>query len=183
AVGQPVHIMSSMMPVFLMAIATDSIHIFNEFYFRLKETPDRRRAVLETMHAVGPPVRYTALATAAGFGVLVLGGIIPVQVFGIFVAFGTIVIRLLSFTLIPAVMMLVSTRVLMAASGRDDLDTGASRWLGALGRTSIRNPRAVLGVGAVILILIGIGIPKIRINNNMIHWVKASSEVAQAAKG
>src|SRR3990172_4463591 len=32
--GFPVHIMSSMAPVFLMAIATDSIHIFNEFYFR-----------------------------------------------------------------------------------------------------------------------------------------------------
>src|SRR4030067_2798509 len=33
--GYPVHIMSSMIPVFLMAIATDSVHIFNEFYFRL----------------------------------------------------------------------------------------------------------------------------------------------------
>jgi len=29
--GFPIHIMSSMAPVFLMAIATDSIHIFNEF--------------------------------------------------------------------------------------------------------------------------------------------------------
>lgn len=180
AVGQPVHIMSSMMPVFLMAIATDSIHIFNEFYFRLRETPDRRRAVLETMQAVGPPVRYTALATAAGFGVLVLGGIIPVRVFGIFVAFGTVIIRLLSFSLIPAVMMLVSKRVLMAASARDDLETGASRWLGALGRTSIRHPRAVLGAGAVVLVLVAVGIPKIRINNNMIHWFKSSSEIATA---
>jgi predicted RND superfamily exporter protein len=180
AVGQPVHIMSSMMPVFLMAIATDSIHIFNEFYFRLKETPDRRRAVLETLQTVGPPVRYTALATAAGFGVLVLGGIVPVRVFGIFVAFGTVIIRLLSFTLIPAVMMLVSKRVLIAASVRDDLETGASRWLGAIGRTSIRHPRAVLGAGAVLLVLVGVGIPKIRINNNMIHWFKASSEIATA---
>jgi uncharacterized protein len=180
AVGQPVHIMSSMMPVFLMAIATDSIHIFNEFYFRLKETPDRRRAVLETLQTVGPPVRYTALATAAGFGVLALGGIIPVRVFGIFVAFGTIIIRLLSFTLIPAVMMLVSKRVLVAASVRDDLETGASRWLGALGRASIRHPRAVLGAGAVLLVLVGIGIPRIRINNNMIRWFKSSSEIATA---
>lgn len=180
AVGQPIHIMSSMMPVFLMAIATDSIHIFNEFYFRLKEQPDRRRAVLETMLAVGAPVQYTALATAAGFGVLALGGIIPVRVFGIFVAFGTVVIRLLSFSFIPAVMMLVSGRRLAAASGRDDLDTGASRWLSALGRTSIRHPRAVLGAGAILLVVIAFGIPKIRINNNMIRWFKSSSEIATA---
>lgn len=182
AVGQPIHIMSSMMPVFLMAIATDSIHIFNEFYFRLKEQPDRRRAVLDTMLAVGAPVQYTALATAAGFGVLVLGGIIPVRVFGIFVAFGTVVIRLLSFSFIPAVMMLISGRRLAAAAarGHDDLDTGASRWLSALGRTSIRHPRAVLGAGAILLVIIAFGIPKIRINNNMIRWFKSSSEIATA---
>src|SRR4030067_625821 len=35
--GYPVHIMSSMAPVFLMAIGTDSIPIFNEFYFRYRE--------------------------------------------------------------------------------------------------------------------------------------------------
>ena len=105
AIGQPVHIMSSMMPVFLMAIATDSIHIFNEFYFRLREVADRRRAVLETIETVGAPVRYTALATAAGFGVLVIGGIVPVRVFGLFTALGTLVIRLMSFSFIPAVMM------------------------------------------------------------------------------
>jgi predicted RND superfamily exporter protein len=180
AVGQPVHIMSSMMPVFLMAIATDSIHIFNEFYFRLRETRDRRQAVLETMHVVGAPVRYTALATAAGFGVLALSGIIPVRVFGIFVAFGTVVIRLMSFSLIPAVMMLVSGRVATVASGQDHLDKGASRWLSALARTSIRYPRAVLGAGALLLLIVGMGIPKIRINNNMIRWFKSSSEIATA---
>src|SRR3989304_7317694 len=70
ALGFPVHIMSSMAPVLLMAIATDSMHIFNEFYFRYREKGNRRAAIIETMQAVGRPVRYTALATAAGFGVL-----------------------------------------------------------------------------------------------------------------
>jgi predicted RND superfamily exporter protein len=63
--GLPVHIMSSMIPVFLMAIATDSIHIFNEFFFRFGESRDKRQAILDTIQAVGKPVRYTALATAA----------------------------------------------------------------------------------------------------------------------
>ncbi|MFN3740543.1 MAG: MMPL family transporter, partial [Thermodesulfovibrionales bacterium] len=67
--GIPIHIMSSMSPVFLMAIATDSIHIFNEFYFRFREVGNKRAAIIETMKAVGRPVRYTAAATAAGFAV------------------------------------------------------------------------------------------------------------------
>jgi predicted RND superfamily exporter protein len=180
AVGQPVHIMSSMMPVFLMAIATDSIHIFNEFYFRVGKSSDRRRVVLETLDAVGPPVRYTALATAAGFGVLVLGGIIPVRVFGLFVAFGTMVIRLMSFSLIPAVMMLVRGQTLDRASRGEDVETGASRWLAAMARASIRRPRTVLAAGAVLLAVVAVGIPRIRINNNMIRWFKADSEIAIA---
>ncbi|MBI3754724.1 MAG: MMPL family transporter [Deltaproteobacteria bacterium] len=115
--GYPVHIMSSMIPVFLMAIATDSIHIFNEFYFRFRETKNKKQAVLDTMRVVGQPVKYTALATAAGFGVLAIMHIIPVKVFGIFIAFGTIVIRLMSFSLIPAAMMLVSEKKILAATG------------------------------------------------------------------
>jgi len=70
ALGFPIHIMSSMAPVFLMAIATDSIHIFNEFYFRYKEEKDKRRAIIEAMKAVSRPVRNTALATAAAFSSL-----------------------------------------------------------------------------------------------------------------
>jgi hypothetical protein len=80
--GFPVHIMSSMAPVFLMAIATDSMHIFNEFYFRYRESGDKRGAILATMQAVSRPVRNTALATAAGFAVLLFMNIVPVRVFG-----------------------------------------------------------------------------------------------------
>src|SRR4030042_1184540 len=57
ALGFPIHIMSSMSPVFLMAIATDSIHIFNEFYFRYREKGDKTAAIIETMNAVVRPVR------------------------------------------------------------------------------------------------------------------------------
>jgi predicted RND superfamily exporter protein len=180
AVGQPVHIMSSMMPVFLMAIATDSIHMFNEFYFRLREVSDRRRAVLDTIESVGAPVRYTALATAAGFAVLMVGGIVPVRVFGLFTAFGTIVIRLMSFSFIPAVMMLVSEDRLHRASRRETLDAGASSWLAALGRMSVSHPRAVAASGLVLLLVALGGLPSIRINNNMVRWFKAGSDVRVA---
>ncbi len=180
AVGQPVHIMSSMMPVFLMAIATDSIHMFNEFYFRLREVPDRRRAVLDTIESVGAPVRYTALATAAGFAVLMVGGIVPVRMFGLFTAFGTIVIRLMSFSFIPAVMMLVSEDRLRRATRRETLDAGASSWLAALGRVSVGHPRAVAASGLVLLLVALGGLPSIRINNNMVRWFKAGSDVRVA---
>ncbi|MBI3752510.1 MAG: MMPL family transporter, partial [Deltaproteobacteria bacterium] len=179
--GYPVHIMSSMIPVFLMAIATDSIHIFNEFYFRFRELKDKRQAVLDTMRVVGQPVKYTALATAAGFAVLATMHIIPVKVFGIFIAFGTVVIRLMSFSLIPAAMMLVSEKkILAAASGEDETENIAARILKKLGAIGAHKSAATVTAGIIVLILAGIGIGKIHVNNNMVKWFKAGSDVREA---
>jgi len=178
----PVHIMSSMIPVFLMAISTDSIHIFNEFYFRFNEVKDKKKAVIDTINTVGAPVRYTALATAVGFGVLAIGGIIPVRVFGLFVAFGTVVIRFMSFTFIPAVMMLVKEEKLLKVSSRDSLEKGASVWLGKLGRFATAKPKILLGIGFILLVLAIVGISQIRVNNNMVKWFKEKSEIRQADK-
>ena len=178
--GFPVHIMSSMIPVFLMAISTDSIHIFNEFYFRFNEVRDKKRAVTDTLDSVGAPVRYTALATAVGFAVLALGGIIPVRVFGLFVAFGTMVIRLMSFTFLPAVMVLQKEEKLLKASQRDSLEKGASVWLGKLGRFALARPKTLLAAGILLLALAIVGINQIRVNNNMVKWFKANSELREA---
>src|SRR3989338_723807 len=106
--GYPVHIMSSMSPVFLMAIATDAVHIFNEFAFRIQEVKDKRQAVLETMTVVGGPVFYSDVTTAVGFAALATGAIIPVKIYGLVVGFGTMVILLMSYTLVPAILMLMS---------------------------------------------------------------------------
>ena len=178
--GFPVHIMSSMIPVFLMAISTDSIHIFNEFYFRFNEIRDKKMAVTDTLDSVGAPVRYTALATAVGFAVLALGGIIPVRVFGLFVAFGTMVIRLMSFTFLPAVMVLQKEEKLLKASQRDSLEKGASVWLGKLGRFALARPKTLLAAGILLLALAIVGINQIRVNNNMVKWFKANSELREA---
>ncbi|MBI5437981.1 MAG: MMPL family transporter [Nitrosomonadales bacterium] len=118
--GFPIHIMSSMAPVFLMAIATDSIHIFNEFYFRYRERGDKLAAIRETMQAVSRPVRYTALATAAGFAVLLFMNIVPVQVFGGLIAFGTVVLRLFSFSLIPAILTFVKEEKIAKVADSED---------------------------------------------------------------
>src|SRR3989338_5919767 len=98
--------MSSMSPVFLMAIATDAVHIFNEFSFRLGEGQDKRKAILETMKVVAYPVFYSDVTTAVGFAALATVTIVPVKIFGLVVAFGTLVILLMSYTFVPALLML-----------------------------------------------------------------------------
>ncbi|MDP3297290.1 MAG: MMPL family transporter [Thermodesulfovibrionia bacterium] len=179
--GFPIHIMSSMSPVFLMAIATDSIHIFNEFYFRYREKRDKKAAIIETMNAVGRPVRYTALATAVGFGVLIFMHIIPVRVFGFGIAFGTIALRLLSFSFIPAVLTFIKEEKISKASSHEDIELSrTARVLRALGGFGTHSPKATVFVGLVILVIAIIGTTKIVVNNNMVEWFKKNSDVRVA---
>lgn len=179
--GFQVHIMSSMSPVFLMAIATDSIHIFNEYYFRYREKKNKKVAILKTMEAVSRPVRYTALATAAGFAVLLFMQIIPVKVFGGLVAFGTIVLRLLSFSFIPAVLTFIKAEKIEKAAAREDVGLSRSaRLLKALAGFGAHKPKATVLVGLVLVVVAIIGTTKINTNNNMVELFKYDSEVRTA---
>lgn len=179
--GFPIHIMSSMAPVFLMAIATDSIHIFNEFYFRFRETRDKKKAIIETMQAVSRPVRYTALATAASFAVLLFMNIIPVKVFGGLVAFGTISLRILSFSFIPAMFTFVKEEKLSKIARTEDNSMGkASQFLKKLAGFGVHHPRNTVLVGLVLFVIAVVGLSRISVNNNLVEWFKKSSEVRVA---
>ncbi|MBI5598259.1 MAG: MMPL family transporter [Deltaproteobacteria bacterium] len=179
--GFPVHIMSSMSPVFLMAIATDSIHIFNEFCFRFREGKERKAAIIETMKAVGVPLVYSDLTTAVGFGSLLLANIIPVKVFGLGVAFGTLVLLLSSFTLIPAFLMFIGDEKLSRASSREEAGAGRTpALLSRLAGLGAMRPKATVAVGFVLLIIAVAGVTMISVNNNMVGWFKKGSDIRRA---
>lgn len=177
ALGFPVHIMSSMAPVFLMAIATDSIHIFNEFFQRYQPHLNRAEVVRQTMMAVARPVRFTALATALGFAVLLFMTIIPVKVFGAIIVLGTIVLRLLSFYLVPACLMLVPVPALSALKNEDDAIARLTGWISSW---AVRAALPTVGVALGLVLLSSWGASKSVVDNNMVRWFKQSSEVRQA---
>ena len=178
--GVPIHIMASMGPVFLMAISTDTVHIFNEFYFRYKDVHDKREAILQTMETTAAPIAYSDLTTAAGFASLAVGPIVPVKIFGLLVAFGTLVVLLMSFTLVPALMALMNEERIERVNLKKDPGGVISRWLSGVGRFAAGRRTAVVLAGALLLAVSAVGIARIRVNNNMIHWFKAGSDVREA---
>lgn len=179
--GFPIHIMSSMSPVFLMAIATDSIHIFNEFYFRYREKGDKKAAIIETMKVVRSPLIYTDITTAVGFGSLMLANIIPVKVFGFGVGFGTIALLLLSFSIVPALLTFIKVDKIERIIAREDISTSrTSIFLRKLGSVGAYRPKTTVTIGLILFVFAVIGITKIVVNNNMVEWFKENSEVRVA---
>lgn len=176
--GFPVHIMTSMSPVFLMAIATDSVHVFNEFSWRRREMSDHCAAIIETLRVTRRPLLFTDITTAVAFVSLLFSAFAPVRVFGLCVAFGTLALLLLSFSVVPAILALTPATPRGGEKGDASSRVGAlARWLAGLGA---RHPRRTLLVVGVLVLASGLGMTKLRVNNNQIDWFKQSSPVRQA---
>ena len=87
--GNTIHIMSSMIPIFIMPIAIlDAVHILSDFFDRYNTIRDKRQTIIHVMSELFTPMLITSLTTIAGFSSLALTPIPPVQVFGIFIAIG-----------------------------------------------------------------------------------------------
>ena len=106
--GYDVHIMSSMIAIFLMPIAVaDSVHILSEFYDSYHRFGNKADTIRYVIGHLFKPMLYTSLTTIAGFSSLAFTPIPPVEVFGLHIAFGVAVAWLLSMTFIPAFIMVV----------------------------------------------------------------------------
>jgi len=182
--GYPVHIMSSMIPIFLMPIAVvDSVHILSEFFDLYTKEKGRKATTLEVMDNLFMPMLYTSLTSAAGFASLALTPIPPVQVFGLFVAVGIMIAWVCTITFVPAYIMMLKDRWLEnfgAAAVHEERKTWLTRLLHAAGGITYKGAKPIL-VGLAVVVVIAIyGITRIQINDNPIKWFAEGHPIREA---
>ena len=182
--GNTLHIMSSMIPIFLMPIAVvDSVHILSEFFDTYQKFRNRGKALAHVMDHLFTPMLYTSLTSSAGFASLALAPIPPVRVFGIFVAFGIMLAWLLTILFIPTYIMLMKEESLSKfgftgkSSGDEQDRSFPSRQLNWLAGFTYRQTKLILVLSTVILVIAVYGISKIQINDNPIKWFKKSHPI------
>jgi len=182
--GFTVHIMSSMIPIFLMPIAVvDSVHIMSEFADYYRDGDDPKSVIKRVLEHLFTPMLFTSLTSAVGFLSLLLTPIPPVQVFGAFVAFGILLAFVLTIVLIPAyiVRMRPGSLAKLAASDRTPhTDTPLARLLRASGRFSVRNGKLISAVAVIVIAVSAAGITRIEVNDNPVRWFKASHPIRVA---
>ncbi|MDF1554034.1 MAG: MMPL family transporter [Deferrisomatales bacterium] len=185
--GNTVHIMSSMIPIFLMPIAVvDSVHIISVFFDRYQEFQDRKKTLRVVMTDLFTPMLYTSVTTLAGFASLALTPIPPVRVFGLFVAFGVAVAWVLTVLLVPAyILVFIPERRLKdfgtAASHAEDADhSPLARGLIWLGRITTAHARTWIALTAAVLAVSVYGISRIQINDNPVKWFEPGHPIRVA---
>ena len=175
--GYTVHIMSSMIPIFLMPIAVvDSVHILSEFADRYKPGDNPRQALIEVIKHLFTPMLFTSVTSAVGFASLAFTPIPPVQIFGLHVAFGILLAFIITVLLVPAYIVSLSPRRLAALkdhSLESDTRNGLlGRLLGYTGRFSLARSKGVTVFFGLLVIGSVYGVSQIQINDNPVRWFK-----------
>ena len=181
--GFPVHIMSSMIPIFLMPIAVlDSVHILSEFFDKYQIFKDREKAISFVIKELFKPMLFTSLTSAVGFFSLSFSPIPPVQVFGVFVATGIMLAWVLTILFIPAYIMLMKPKDfenfgLFHNKGDSII---LDRILGVVKIVSVKHFKIVLMVTIVLVGISVYGITRISVNDNPVRWFSKSHPIRVA---
>ncbi len=178
--GHTIHIMSSMIPIFIMPIAVlDAVHILSEFFDLYPRYKDRKKTIEHVLDELFAPMLFTTLTTMAGFASLMLTPIPPVQVFGLFIAIGVFLAWLWTILFIPAYIMSLSEHRLegYGEHSSDDTASGFQHVLQGFGRLTFQGPGKVIVASVLVAITAGIGISKIEVNDNPIRWFEADHPI------
>lgn len=184
--GFTVHIMSSMIAIFLMPIAVvDSVHILSEFADRFKKGDDAKAVIKEVMSHLYTPMLFTSITSAVGFYSLILTPIPPVKIFGAFIGSGILFAFVLTITYIPAYISRLSPKTLeklQIAVAKMEQKGYLANALEKLGGFASRKTKLILIAFIAVFALSVQGITKIEINDNPINWFKADHEIRIADK-
>ncbi len=174
--GYTVHIMSSMIPIFLMPIAVvDSVHILSEFADRYRPGENPRKALGEVLSHLFTPMLYTSVTSAVGFASLAFTPIPPVQIFGLHVAVGILLAFILTIIFVPAYIVSLSEKRLSALKDHnieEDDNSALGRLLAKAGQFSLVRAKGLV-IGFIALVMVSAyGVSQIQINDNPIRWFK-----------
>ncbi len=182
--GFPVHIMGSMIPIFLMPIAVvDSVHILSEFFDLYTKEKGRVNTIRLVMENLFTPMLYTSLTSAAGFASLALTPIPPVQVFGIFVAIGIMTAWVCTVIFIPAYIMMMKEKSLENfghAAAQEEKQSLLTKMLYKAGDFTYAKAKFILVAVVIITIVAIYGVTRIQINDNPVKWFSKTHPIRQA---
>ncbi|MBX2978712.1 MAG: MMPL family transporter [Flavobacteriales bacterium] len=166
-VGKPLGILTMLLPTILFVVGmSDVVHILERYIEALRNGHTKSRALAISYHEVGLATFLTSLTTAIGFATLLTSGIGPVREFGVVTAAGVFMAFGLSFTLLPAVLLLVATPV------QAQVAHTASFWhplLHGLYRTVLRKRRMIPYAFLVLALVSSVFISRLKVDNYLLE--------------
>lgn len=178
-VGWNVTVISSNF-ISLMLIITMSmnVHLVVRYRQLRNDLPDlnQQDLVMEMASKMVWPCLYTALTTIMAFGSLVVSGIKPVIDFGWMMTIGLTVTFVTTFLLFPALLVLMKKPELE----QDKLD--GFQMMHTLSVFTVNHGNKILLLSVVLVMVSGIGISKLEVENSFIDYFSKDTEIYRGLK-
>lgn len=166
---------SNFLSLLLIFSLSLTIHLIVRYLELRQNNPeaDQHQLILETVRDKTAPCFYTVLTTIVAFGSLVVCDIRPVIDFGWIMVIGLLIAFLFTFTLFPAVLVLLKPSKIRQ---QKDFTGGITRFFA---RLIDRNPKTVVIVTVIIISLSLVGVTRLSVENRFIDYFKKDTEIFQ----
>ena len=177
AFGVSIDLMTALLPLMLFVVGmSDTIHIISRYVSELGYGAGKKEALWITIKESGFGSGLSALTTSLGFFTLTTSTIRPIHNFGLFTGVAIILAFILSFTLLPAMLVLLGKPQL-----REPRRQGHS-WDGVLGRLFrvVLMRRRLIFVMSGLILATAIGLStRVRINSALLDDLSKGDPVRQ----
>jgi uncharacterized protein len=168
-------ISSNFVAVLLIITLAICIHLVVRYRELHAQEPggDLFERVSRTVQLMAVPCFYTGITTIVAFVSLVVSGIQPVIDFGWMMTVGIAVALLLSFILVPCLM-------LVWPEGRPHRHAGADPTITAwFAQVTDKRGGVIVAVTLLVAVLIGVGVSRLEVENRFIDYFHKSTEIYQ----
>ncbi len=179
--GRPLNLVNSLLgPVVMIVTVTSVVHLINLFCELRPHHPSLRECICLTLQHLGIPCFLAAATTVAGFLSLCLNRVPAVQSFGVAAAIGTSYSYLITMVLTPLLLPILPLKGDWRAEGEQHFFNRIIVY--ALERIEFHLKWILLAIAALLLILAVVGLPRIRIDTNLVRDLRPDSALAVATR-
>jgi predicted RND superfamily exporter protein len=176
-VGQPLDIMTVMLPTMIfIAGMSDVVHFFSKYFEELAKGTERSKIYPMILKEVGFPTFLTLITTVVGFLSLLFSSIVPIRDFGIYTSVGIVIAFILTYTLLPALLYFFTPKKLVAVHDHDNNTYNIMRktlfWI-------FRHQKTIIVTTCILLVLSAIGIYNIKVNNLLLEDLSDGVKIKQ----
>ncbi len=175
--GKELDLMLTVLPTIIFVVGmSDSVHVLTKYLQELRNGKDKVEAIRYAFKSIRLATFLTAFTTSIGFLTLTLSNIQPISDFGIYTSVGIMLAYGLTYTMLPAILLLAKPKRLYIYATSDDFWTKklhfSLRWI-------IRKRKGIVIGTLGVLALSLFGISRIKVDNKMLEDLRDSHILKQ----
>lgn len=179
AVHNTLNMVSGIIPLIILVISiADAVHILYTYQTVRTSSLSSREAIARVLKELYLPCLFTSLTTAVAFLSFLFSPIPPLQLLGLYTAFGVLLAYFLTFTFLPA--LVVTLDLNSSIPTKKSTSRKLRDWLLELPPWISRQANPIIFAGGIIMVIAVFGVQRLRFETDQIRYLRPANPVRHA---